>query len=120
MRVRVPRWAVIFPCLVAPVSPPASCSPSKHLKVWTPRTRFNNLVLLVRLTAVFALTARNEVHLGSTGSKRASMFALYAEQNQLRHIAEIEAYPASIGPAILPDFVPNDIALYWNPQRSIT
>src|SRR5215470_12074400 len=109
VRVSLPCGMIIIAGLVAPSGPAAATSPRKQLQEWPGRTRLDNLVLLVRLARMLALSRRQQIHLPASRGKCAGVLAAHAEQNQLGHVAEIEADTTTVRAAVLADFVPDDV-----------
>jgi hypothetical protein len=55
--------------------------------------------------------SRDKIHLTTPRRKRSGVLAAHPEQNQLGDVPEIEPDAATIGAAIFPDFMPNDVRL---------
>jgi len=70
----------------------------------------NQVVDAVGLFRVLLLAADEHVHLAPPRRQRAQAPA-DAEQQQLSHVAEVEAHAAAIRPTILPNLVPDNIGL---------
>ena len=102
-------WCRFATGLVAPGSPTWSRMPSKHLKARAGGARFNQGILLIRLSAVFTLATLDHVYLTTCWGQGAHG-ALHAEQEDLRHIAKVEANASAVWSAILSRFGPHDIA----------
>src|SRR5262245_35908433 len=66
---------------------------------------------------MLALARRQQIHLPPSRRQRARVLAAYAEQQELSHIAEIEADPAAIGATVLAHLVPNDVGLVAEAPR---
>ena len=67
--------------------------------------------MLIGLAAVLALARGEIVHLAAARRKRPRVLAAHAEQQEFRHVAEVEADAAPVRPAILADLVPDDVRL---------
>jgi len=83
-------------CLIAPCGPSLSHAAREQFKVWTGRTRFDDLVLLIGFARVLSLPSSKVVHLSSTRTESASVAASDAEQKKLGDVPEIEADASSI------------------------
>jgi hypothetical protein len=57
------------------------------------------------------LPGRDKIHLTTPRRKRSGVLAAHPEQNQLGDVPEIEPDAVTIGAAIFPDFMPNDVRL---------
>src|SRR5579872_2199016 len=109
MGVCLPGRPVTFVGLIAPCRPaPADAAP-EHLQIGARRTVFDQLVLFVGLARMLSLPRFDHVDLATAGSKRARVLAAHAKKDQFRDIPKIEPDAATVGPAVLADFVPNDV-----------
>src|SRR5262245_4321138 len=106
-----PRRAIADRGLIAPRHPSFARAAREQLEEWPPTARLDERVLLVRLARVLALARRQQIHLPPSRRQRARVLATHAEQNELGHVAEIEADPAPVGAAILAHLVPDDVGL---------
>ena len=73
--------------------------------------------MLVGFARMLALARRQQIHLPPPRRERARVPAAHAEQQQLGHVAEIEADPAAVRTAVLADLVPDDVGLVAEPPR---
>src|SRR5580658_6130941 len=92
--------------LVAPTRPTGDALAGEEFQIRPGAALLDQLVLLVGLARVFALLPGDDVHLPPSGSQRPQL-APHAEQQQLRHIAEIKPDSAAIGAAVLADLEPD-------------
>src|SRR5262249_15670645 len=106
-----PRRAIADRGLIAPRHPSFARAAREQLEEWPPTARLDERVLLVRLARVLALARRQQIHLPPSRRQRARVLATHAEQNELGHVAEIEADPAPARPPILAPLVPDDVGL---------
>src|SRR5205823_921489 len=106
---RVPSRPVALVGLVAPHSPTAPLPAAEHFEARAPAAVLDDLVLLVGLAAMLALAGAHDVHLAATGIERAGILAAHAEQQQLGHIAKIEADTTTIRLAVLANLLPHDV-----------
>src|SRR5262245_60888179 len=104
-----PRRAIADRGLIAPRHPSFARAAREQLEEWPGTARLDELVLLVRLARVLALARRQQIHLPPSRRQRARVLAAHAEQQELSHVAEIEADPAPVGAAILAHLVPDDV-----------
>src|SRR5262249_40663944 len=68
-------------------------------------------ILLVGLARMLALARRQQIHLPPPWSERARVPAAHAEQDELGHVAKIEADPAPVRAPVLAHLVPDDVGL---------
>lgn len=80
----------------------------KHFQVGAGRTARYEVVLLIRLSRVFAFACLDHVHLAPTCVKGAHM-PLHAEKQKLCDVAEVETDPSTVWPAILATLGPDDV-----------
>src|SRR6266568_6836321 len=64
------RRTIFLHIFIPPLIPSISAEPSEELQVGTWRTGFNEIVNLIRLARVFALSRREQIDLGSSWLKR--------------------------------------------------
>src|SRR4051812_48698344 len=95
--------------------PTVARSSPEQLEKRTGTACFNDPILLVGLARMLAFTCAEQVHLASTGSKRASILPPNAKQNEFSDITEIETDAAPVGAAVFTYFVPNEIGLVIEP-----
>src|SRR5512132_929886 len=60
---------------------------------------------------MLSLAGADIVDLPPPGRERSRILSADTEQKKLRHVAEIEADSTPVGPAVLPQFVSDDVAL---------
>lgn len=101
--------------MIAPHGPLLPLAAREHLEIRPWRAGLDQLVLLVRLAAMFALAGLDHVDLTSAGIERTGVLAAHAEQDDLGDIPEIEADAASVRPAVLPHLVPDQVGLVLEP-----
>src|SRR5580704_11712367 len=109
--------AVIRVRLVAPNLPAAPRTAREKLKIWPGRTRLDDRIKLVRLAGMLPLPGRDKIHLTTPRRKRSGVLAPHPEYNQLCDVPEIETDAATIGAAIFPDFMPDDVRLVSKAPR---
>src|SRR3984885_2400361 len=90
---------------VAPTRPTGSALAGEEFQIGAGAALFDQSVLLVRLSRVFALAAGYDIHLPPAGSQRPQL-APHAEEQELCHIAEIKPHAAAIRSAVLADLEP--------------
>ena len=111
VRVGFPCRRIFLVRLVAPVGPSWPRAAREQFQIGAARAGFDHVILLVGLARVFALAGFDHVHLPPAWRQRARVLAARAEQENLRHIAEVEAHAASVRSAVLADLVPDNVAL---------
>src|SRR6516164_4426568 len=104
-------------CLIAPRHPSFARAAREQLDEWPGTARLDDLVLLIGLAAVLALTRFDVIDLPPSRRERAGVLAAHAEQNQFRYVAEIEADATAIRTAVFADFVPDDVGLVAEAPR---
>src|SRR5262249_20406113 len=115
--VGLPCRAIAILGLVAPRHPPFTRATREQLEIRPGATCLDNFVLLVRLARVLALARRQKIHLPSPGNQGAGILPAHAKQDQLGDVAEVEAYAATIGAAVLTHFVPDEIGFVSKAPR---
>src|SRR5580700_1734793 len=93
---------------VPPGDPPLALMASKELQVRARRTPFDEVVLLVRLARVLALTSLDHVDLRPAG-RQCPQTSTNSEKDGLRHVPEVEADAATVRPAVLPSLGPDEV-----------
>src|SRR5262245_23906146 len=117
MRISRPGWPIGLVCLVAPAGPAGAGAARKQLEIRAWAARLDDGVLLVGLARVFAFARGEQIDLSPAGRERARVPALDAEQDQLGHVAEIEADAAPVRAAVLAYLVPHEIGLVGEAPR---
>ena len=106
----LPGWRIRVISLISPGGPPFPIATSEKFQKWSKATSLYQLILLIWFARVLPLSAAKIIHLSTTPFEGPGILASYAEQNQLGHIAEVEANTASVGSTILSNLVPNQVA----------
>src|SRR5690606_14306092 len=98
--------------------PALACAPREHFQIRPRRAGLYDFILLIGLARMLALARRQKIHLASAGWQRTCILATDTEQDQFRHIAEVEADPTPIWPAILTNLMPDEIGFVREPPRA--
>jgi len=106
-----PRGRIRFIRLIAPSGPSPTLPAGEKLDEWAGAAGFDDVVLLVRLTRMFALHTGEVVNLSSSRRERPGVLPADSEQDQLSDVAEIKADSSAIRAPVLTDLVPYKIAL---------
>src|SRR6266700_921675 len=115
--VSLPRRLVSLVGLIPPSSPALARATRKQFKKRPRAARFENIVLLIRLPRMLALSCCKQVYLPPSGRKCARVLAAHTEQDQLCDVAEIETNSASIRAAVLAHLMPDDVGLVGEAPR---
>ena len=102
--------------LVAPLIPAGPSMSGEQLQERSPATLLDDVVKLVRLPAVLPLPGRKQVRHGAARLQGAYVVAARSEQDQFRHVAEVETHPPPIRSRILANLVPDEIGLVGEPS----
>src|SRR6267142_2478088 len=113
----LPGRPIIFGRLIAPDYPSFPLTSRKEFKIRFGTASFDDSVLLVRLTRMFALAGCKKIYLPPTRSKGARVLAAHAKQDQLGVIAEIETNATPIRATILAHLVPDDVGFVIETPR---
>ena len=93
-----------------PVRPPITTT--KQLEKRPRAARFDDAVEFAGLARMFTLARRQQVYLPPPRRERAGVSTARTEQDQLGHVAEVEADTAAVGAAVFANFVPGQIGSY--------
>src|SRR5919199_2566674 len=101
------------------VPPGAGRTTRKQLQVGRRRTPLDeDGVQLVRLAAVLAFAGGQVVDLASGRRQGAHVAAADTKQDELGHVAEVEADPTPVAVAVRADLVPDDVGLVLEPPAA--
>src|ERR1700678_1376879 len=97
--------------LIAPIYPFLAFATGEEFKERTWAAGLDQIVLFIGFSRVFTLATAQIIYLCTAGLESPRILTPHSEQNQLRHVAEIETHAPAIGATIFADFVPDQIAL---------
>ena len=117
MLVCIPIWSVLVG-LISPYRPAITPAAPEQFKVWTLTALLHDLVLLVRLSGMFALPSRQEIHLATATGEGPGILPMNPEQQDFRNVAEVETDATPVRPAILPNLVLDDVRLVLEAPRT--
>src|SRR5579863_530424 len=109
MGVGFPGRLVALVRLRPPGGPALAKPASEQFDIGPRRAGFDDVVLFVGLARMLAFAGLDHVDLAAARRERARVLAANAEQNDLGHVAEVEADASAVGAAVFADLVPDDI-----------
>ena len=105
---------VLLDIFVAPLRPPGTPETSEQLQVRTGRTRLDDIIDLVGLARVLSLASDDDVGL-SPAWRQSPHGATHTEQDEFRHIPEIEPDTSPVWAPVSTHFVPDQVRLVRKP-----
>ena len=79
IRIRFPRWAIGFVSLIPPRRPTFPFTACKQFQEGSHAAGFNNRILFIGLSGVFALSAGDVINLAATGCESTSVLSTYSK-----------------------------------------